>query len=71
MADMEIQKEKDRTIIQERYLAMGIWKIGKQLIIPVTIIVILGLYLGINSTGKMNYNIPVFDTIDEQNIKII
>ena len=74
MAYMEIQKEKDRTIIQERYLAMGIWKIwkiGKQLLIPVTIILILGLYLGINSTGKMNYKIPAFDAIDGEEITII
>ncbi len=46
-------------------------KIGKQVIWPLLIIVILGLYLGINSTGKMNYKIPVFDIIDEQEIGII
>ncbi len=71
MADMDIQKEKNRTTIQERYLAMGIGKIGKQLIWPLSIILILGLYLVINSTGKMNYKIPVFDTIDGQEINII
>lgn len=46
-------------------------KIGKQLIIPVTIILILGLYLGINSTGKMYYKVPAFDPIDEEEINII
>ena len=65
---MEIQKEKDRTAIQERCIIM---KIRKQLILPVVIILILGLYLGINSTGKMNYKIPVFDVIDGENINII
>ena len=46
-------------------------KIGKQVIWPLLIIVILGLYLGINSTGKMNYKIAVFEIIDEQEIGII
>lgn len=46
-------------------------KIGKQIIIPVAIILILGLYLGINSTGKMNYKIPGFEVINEQEISII
>ena len=68
MADLEIQKEKDRATIQERLLIM---KIGKQLIIPAAIILVLALYLGINSTGKMNYKIPVFDAIEGENIKII
>ena len=36
-------------------------KIGKQVIWPLLIIVILGFYLVINSTGKMNYKIPHFD----------
>ena len=46
-------------------------KIGKQVIWPLLIIVILGLYLVINSTGKMNYKIPQFDTIEDKNISII
>lgn len=46
-------------------------KIKKQLILPVVIIVILGLYLGINSTGKMNYKIPSFGPIEDKNISII
>jgi len=46
-------------------------KIGKQIIIPVLIILILGLYLGINKTGKMNYKIPLFDSIDSKNINNI
>ena len=67
MVSMEIKKEKNRTVIQERYITM---KIGKQLIIPVAVILILGLYLGINSTGKINYQIPVFENMEEE-IKII
>lgn len=46
-------------------------KIGKPIIIPVAIILVLGLYLGINSTGKMNYKIPGFDTIEMENINIV
>lgn len=43
-------------------------KISKRLIFPIASIIILGLYLGINNTGKMNYKIPVVDTIDEKEI---
>lgn len=46
-------------------------KIGKQVIWPLLLIVILGLYLGINRTGKMNYKIPAFDTIEGENINIV
>ena len=68
MVVMEIQKEKNRTVVQERFLIM---KIGKQTIIPVAIILILGLYLGFHSTGKMNYKIPTFNIIDSKKITII
>lgn len=43
-------------------------KIWKQLIWPLSIILILGIYLGINSTGKMNYKIPEFNIIDKVEI---
>ena len=67
MVSMEIKKEKNRTVIQERYITM---KIGKQVIIPVAVILILGLYLGINSTGKIHYQVPVFENMEEE-IKLI
>lgn len=41
-------------------------KIRKQLIIPVAVIFILGLYLVIQSTGKINYHIPVFENLEEE-----
>jgi hypothetical protein len=46
-------------------------KIGKQVIWPLLLIVILGLYLGINRTGKMNYKIPSFAAIEGKNINNI
>ena len=46
-------------------------KIGKQIIVPVLIILILGLYLGINKTGKMNYKFPAFDSVDSKSINSI
>lgn len=46
-------------------------KIAKQLILPVALIAAFSLYLGIKSTGKMNYKIPAFNVIDDQQIDTI
>ena len=43
-------------------------KIRKNLIIPFAAIVILGLYLAFNTTGKMNYKIPEFNYIESKTI---
>jgi len=68
MAVMDIQKEEDRIIIQERCIIM---KIDKQLILPIALILTFSIYLGINNTGKMNYNIPDFITIEEDQLDTI
>jgi len=43
-------------------------KIRKNLVIPFAAIIILGLYLVFNTTGKMNYKIPRFKAIEPQTI---
>jgi len=46
-------------------------KISKNIIIPIAAIVILGLYLIFNTTGKMNYRIPEFNSIESGRIDSI
>lgn len=46
-------------------------KIDKQLILPVALILTFSIYLGIKSAGKMNYNIPDFIPIEEEQIDTI
>jgi len=43
-------------------------KIRKNIIIPIAAIIILGLYLVFNTTGKMNYKIPEFKSIQSGTI---
>ncbi len=43
-------------------------KISKNIIIPVASIIILGLYLIFNTTGKMNYKIPEFNSVQSGTI---
>ena len=46
-------------------------KISKNIIIPITASIILGLYLVFNTTGKMNYKIPEFNSIQSGTISSI
>ncbi|MCF6335520.1 MAG: hypothetical protein L3J12_07240, partial [Spirochaetales bacterium] len=46
-------------------------KVGKQLLLPVLLILIFGVYLGVKSTGKINYKLPVFPSLKVDSIKSI
>jgi hypothetical protein len=45
--------------------------IGKNILIPLIIIILFSLYLGINKTNKVNYKIPSFVKLDPTSIKNI
>lgn len=46
-------------------------KINKQLLLPIALILTFSIYLGVKNTGEMNYKIPDFIPLEEEQIDII
>ncbi len=46
-------------------------KTVKQFILPVVLIIVFSVYLGVKNTGKINYELPAFETVEKNSFRSV